>query len=277
MSDLLKIESTHGGRVARVWLDRPEVHNALSRALADALTETMRGFGPRSPVRVVVLAGRGPSFCAGADLNEMKASAPATIDQNLAEATHLSHMFAAVADCPRPVIARVHGNVFGGGVGLCAAADIAVGASDAVFAISEVRLGIVPAIISPYLLRRMGDRFARPLILTGHRFDGRRAAEVGLLQRAVEPAALDATVDHVVGELLQGSPQAQAKVKELLRLNAENHFGEVVRLMPNLLAEARSTAEAREGFQAFFEKRKPAWAAEADEKAGGGGAAPGQP
>jgi methylglutaconyl-CoA hydratase len=250
------------------------VHNALNRALADALTETMRGFGPRSPVHVVVLGGRGPSFCAGADLNDMKASAPATIDENLAEATHLSHMFAAVAECPRPVVARVHGNVFGGGVGLAAATDVSVGARDAVFAISEVRLGIVPAIISPYLLRRMGDRYARPLILTGHRFDGQRAAEVGLLQRAVDPEALDQTVDHVVGELLQGSPQAQAKVKELLRLNAENHFGEVVRLMPNRLAEARSAAEAREGFQAFFEKRKPAWAAEAEAKSGDPGGKP---
>jgi methylglutaconyl-CoA hydratase len=213
---------------------------------------------------VVVIGGRGPSFCAGADLGVMKASAHASLEENLAEAARFGALFAAVSECPKPVVGRIHGNVFGGGVGLTAATDVAVAARDAVFAISEVRLGIIPGLISPYLLRRLGDRNARPLMLSGERFDGARAAELGLVHRAVEPAALDASVESTIEELLEGGPCAQARVKEVLRLNAENHFGEVVLLMPNQLAEARSGAEAREGFQAFFEKRKPAWVVEAE-------------
>jgi methylglutaconyl-CoA hydratase len=276
MSRILEVETSHGGLAARLWLNRPEVHNALNAELVAALTDMLRGITLRSRERVVVLGGRGPSFCAGGDIGDMRAAGTASMEENRAEATRLAALFAAVAECPRPVVARVHGNVFGGGTGLAAAADLAVGTRDAVFAISEVRLGIMPGVISPYLLRRMGDRFARPLMLTGHRFDGVRAAEVGLLHRAVEPAALDATVDKVVGELLAGGPHAQARVKEVLRLNAESHFAEVVRLMPGLLAEVRATDEAREGFTAFFEKRKPAWAAEAEAAGGGSGGAGGR-
>jgi methylglutaconyl-CoA hydratase len=264
MGKILEVESSHGGLVARVWLNRPEVHNALNAELAEALIAALGAVGAGTRARVIVLGGRGPSFCAGGDIGGMRAAAAASMEENRAEAARLAAMFAAVAECPRPVVARVHGNVFGGGTGLAAAADIAVGTRDAVFAISEVRLGIMPGVISPYLLRRMGDRFARPLMLTGHRFDGVRAAEVGLLHRAVDGDALDRTVDSVVGELLQGGPHAQARVKEVLRLNADSRFADAVRQMPGLLAEIRATDEAREGFAAFFEKRKPSWAAEAE-------------
>ena len=259
MSDLVEIEFSHGGRVARVWLNRPEVHNALSRALLDRATEVVRGLGERADVRVVVIGGRGPSFCAGADLGDMKASSDATLEDNLADARRFGELFDAVASCPKPVVARVHGNVFGGGVGLTAAADLSIGATDAVFAISEVRLGIIPGLISPYLLRRMGDRNARPLMLSGERFDGARAVEVGLLHRAVASDALDATIDAAIAELLKGGPRAQARVKEVLRLNADHTFSEVLELVPRQLAEARSGDEAKEGFRAFFEKRKPSW------------------
>ena len=259
MADLVEQEFTDGGRVARVWLNRPEVHNALSGALLDRATEAMRMLGARPDVRVVVIGGRGPSFCAGADLGDMKASSDATFDDNLAEAGRFGALFEAVTRCPKPVVARVHGNVFGGGVGLTASSDLAIGATNAVFAISEVRLGIIPGLISPYLLRRMGDRNARPLMLSGERFDGTRAVEVGLLHRAVAADQLDAAIDAALAELLKGGPRAQARVKEVLRLNADHTFSEVLDLVPRQLAEARAGDEAKEGFRAFFEKRKPEW------------------
>lgn len=259
MANLIDQELTHGGRVARVWLNRPEVHNALSAELLDGATTAVRALGERADVRVVVIGGRGASFCAGADLAGMKASADASFEDNLAEARRFGALFDAVSRCPKPVVARAHGNVFGGGVGLTAASDLAIGAANAVFAISEVRLGIIPGLISPYLLRRMGDRNARPLMLSGERFDGTRAVEVGLLHRAVAPEALDATIDAALAELLKGGPRAQARVKEVLRLNADHTFSEVLDLVPRQLAEARSGDEAKEGFRAFFEKRKPEW------------------
>lgn len=259
MSDLVQVESSHQSRVARVWLNRPEVHNALSGALLDRATEVVRMLGARADVRVVVIGGRGPSFCAGADLGDMKASSDASFDDNLAEAQRFGALFEAVTRCPKPVVARVHGNVFGGGVGLTASSDLAIGAGNAVFAISEVRLGIIPGLISPYLLRRMGDRNARPFMLSGERFDGARAVEVGLLHRAVAADQLDATVDAALDELLKGGPRAQARVKEVLRLNADHTFSEVLDLVPRQLAEARAGDEAKEGFRAFFEKRKPEW------------------
>jgi len=144
-------------------------------------------------------------------------------------------------------------------VGLSAATDVSIGAANAVFAISEVRLGIIPGLISPYLLRRLGDRNARPLMLSGERFDGAKAAAIGLLHRAVAPEALDEAVDATLAELLKGGPRAQARVKEVLRLNANHTFDELIEIMPRQLAEARSGDEAKEGFQAFFDKRKPAW------------------
>jgi methylglutaconyl-CoA hydratase len=264
MSKILEHESSHGGRVARLWLNRPEVHNALNAALLESLTSTMSTLGKDTRVRVVVLGGRGASFCAGADLGDMKASADATFDANLADAERFGGALAAVADCPKPVIVRAHGNVFGGGVGFTAASDLALGADNAVFAISEVRLGIIPGLISPYLVRRMGDRNARPLMLSGERFSGAHAVNVGLLHRALPADQLDAAVDAAVAELLKGAPQAQARIKEVLRVNADEAWSDVRTRMPRTLAEVRSGDEAKEGFRAFFEKRKPAWVAELD-------------
>jgi methylglutaconyl-CoA hydratase len=260
MAELMEIEFTHEGSVARVWLNRPEVHNALNRDLVDALTATFHNLPKQEPARVIVLAGRGNSFCAGADLGDMKASAGATMQDNRADAERLGRLFAAIAECPRPVLARVHGNVFGGGVGLVAATDLAVGTTVTTFAISEVRLGIIPGLISPYLLRRLGDGRARPLMLSGERFSGKRAHELGLLQEVATPEDLDRTVDRRLRELLMAGPEAQAHTKEILRLNADNPMSEVLERLPARLAEVRSGNEAKEGFQAFFEKRKASWA-----------------
>ncbi len=253
------IEIVRDGAVARVWLDRPEQHNALSAELLSEISGTFRDLASDPAVRVVVLGGRGPSFCAGADIALMKAAAGASFEQNLDDARLLAGLFAAIADFPKPVVARVHGNVLGGGVGLVCACDIVVAADDARFGLTEVRLGILPAIISPYVIRRLGDARARELMLTGERFDAAAALRVELVHHVVPAAELDAKVEERVQALLAGAPHAQARIKMLLELWGEVGWDEYRSALPRTLAEVRSGEEAREGFAAFFEKRKPAW------------------
>ena len=253
------IDVKRDGAVARVWLDRPEQHNALSADVLAAIAENFHTLAHDRAVRVVVLGGRGPSFCAGADLNAMKAAAHATFDQNLEEAKHLAGLFAAIADFPKPVIARVHGNVLGGGVGLVCACDIVVSSDDARFGLTEVRLGILPAIISPYVIRRLGDARARELMLTGERFDAATALRVMLVHHVVPAAGLDAKVEERVKALLDGAPAAQTRIKLLLERWGEVGWEEYRAALPRTLAEVRSGEEAREGLGAFFEKRKPGW------------------
>jgi len=255
---ILQIE--RDGPVARAWLDRAERHNALNGELADAMLWAFESLAAEPGVRVVVLGGRGPSFCAGADLDAMKDAAEATFEQNLAEAARLAGLFAAVSRCPKPVVGRVHGNVLGGGVGLCCACDIPVAADDARFGLSEVRLGILPAIISPYVVRRIGDAHARELMLTGERFDAATALRIGLVQHVVPAAELDAKVDERVSQLLAGGPEAQGRIKVLLERRADSTWEQYREALPRLLAEARASDEAKEGLAAFLEKRRPQWA-----------------
>ena len=253
------IEAVREGAVARVWLNRPEQHNALSTELVSGLTATLHALASDETIRVVVLGGRGPSFCAGADIAVMKSSAEVTFQRNVAEAERLSGLFATLAALPRPVIARLHGHVLGGGVGLACACDIAVAAEDARFGLSEVRLGILPAVISPYVIRRLGDRSARELMLTGERFDGRAALRVGMVHHAVPAAELDAKVDDRIAALLEGAPRAQARIKLLLALYADSTWEKYRAGLPRILAEVRAGEEAKKGFAAFLEKRKPGW------------------
>jgi len=255
------LELIRDGAVARVWLDRPEQHNALSVELLAAIAETLNALAHDPGVRVVVLGGRGPSFCAGADIALMKASASASFEENLADAKRLAGLFAGVADFPKPVVARVHGNVLGGGVGLVCACDVVVASDDARFGLTEVRLGILPAIISPYVIRRLGDARARELMLTGERFDAAVAERVRLVHHVVPGAELDAKVDERVQGLLAGAPHAQTRIKMLLELWGEVGWEEYRAALPRTLAEVRSGDEAREGLTAFFEKRKPGWQA----------------
>jgi len=253
------VELERDGAVARVWLNRPEAHNALATELGAALVDTLHGLKADTTCRVVVLGGRGPSFCAGADIAVMKASANASYDDNLLEARRLAAMFAAVADFPKPLVGRVHGAVYGGGVGFCCACDIVVASDDAKFGLTEVRLGILPAVISPYVIRRLGDRNARELMLTGERFDAATALRYGVVNHVVPAAELDAKVAERVDELLKGAPLAQAKVKELLVRWTDMGWDEYRRSVPETLAHARSGGEAKDGLAAFFEKRKPGW------------------
>jgi methylglutaconyl-CoA hydratase len=253
------VETERQGALARIWLNRPEVHNALSPELGEALRETVRGLSHEDGVRCIVLAGRGPSFCAGADIAAMKASAAATFEANLAEAERLGGTFAALADCPKPIVARLQGGVLGGGVGLACVCDIAVAAEDAKFGLTEVRLGILPALISPYVIRRLGDRAARELMLTGERFGGADALRLGLVHHVVPAGELDAKVDERVGELLKGGPRAQGRIKMLLEHWADATWEEYRTGLPRTLAQVRSGEEAKDGLAAFFEKRPPRW------------------
>jgi methylglutaconyl-CoA hydratase len=253
------IEIQREAAVARVWFNRPEAHNALSHELGAQLAARLHELAHDDGVRVVVLGGRGPSFCAGADIAGMKASAVANFEENLADAQKLAGVFAAIGDFPKPVVGRVHGNVLGGGVGFVCGCDIVVASEEAVFGLTEVRLGILPAIISPYVIRRLGDRRARELMLTGERFDAKTALSVGLIHHVALTDQLDAKVDERVQELLKGAPHAQKRIKMLLELWGDATWEEYRAALPRTLAEIRGGAEARDGLSAFFEKRKPAW------------------
>jgi methylglutaconyl-CoA hydratase len=256
---MARVEIERAGGVARVWLNRPEQHNALSAEMAEELVACFHTLTHDDAVRVIVLGGRGKSFCAGADIGAMKASAGRTFDQNLADAESLGGMFATIADCPKPVVGRIQGNVFGGGVGLACCCDIPVASSEARFGLTEVRLGILPGIISPYVIRRLGDRNARELMLTGERFGAEVAQQVGIVQHVVEIEQLDGMVENRVQALLAGAPGAQRRIKMVLELYGEATWEEHRAAMARILAETRSTDEAKDGLAAFFEKRKPGW------------------
>lgn len=265
----LRVE-TDGRGVTTVTLDRPEVRNAFDAALIIGLRETFQAFKPGDGTRVVVLTGEGSAFCAGADLNWMSGMVDNTLDENVADANAFEEMLRAVHDCPHPLVARVNGHAFGGGVGLVACADIAIGVESALFSFSEVRLGLAPAVISPYVLEKIGLAAARHLMLTGERFDAAAAADLGLVTGAVPPDELDATVETVVADLLLGGPEAQAAVKRLLREVAGRSLADAAVVTTEMIARLRVSEEGQEGMRAFFEKRAPSWHA-----GGGDDAVPG--
>jgi methylglutaconyl-CoA hydratase len=249
------------GPVARVWLDRAEARNAFDGAMVVELTTAISGLGTQAGLRAIVLGGRGPVFCAGADIEWMRSMAGATREANLREARALAGLFAAVAESPLPVVLRAHGAALGGGSGLAAACDIAIAAEGTVFGFTETRLGIVPAVISPFVLPKIGVSAARELFLTGERFDAAKALAIGLVRAVVPAAELDATVDARVGELLKAGPQAIAEAKRLIRDVAFRSAESVRELTIELIANRRVTAEGQEGLSAFLEKRKPDWIA----------------
>jgi methylglutaconyl-CoA hydratase len=255
---MLKIETTGG--IGRITLDRPELRNAFDDALIKALHEAFVAMGKDTSVRAVVLAGNGPAFCAGADLNWMKRMAGYGYDENLADARALAGMLAALDRLPKPTIARVHGPVFAGGTGLVAACDIAVGTPEAKFCLSEAKLGLSPATISPYVMRAMGEREARRYFLTAEVFDAPEALRIGMLSMLVPAAELDATIDGLLRHLLSGGPQAHAKIKDLIRAVAGRPVEDaLVDDTAKRIAEIRVSPEGKEGIASFLEKRKPKW------------------
>jgi methylglutaconyl-CoA hydratase len=253
------LRRTDEGFVSTVALARPEARNALNAALIADLTRCFEELAEDESVRVVVLTGEGPAFCAGADVEYMRETADSPYEENLEEARRLADMFLAVDDLPKPVVAMVRGAAIGGGAGLVAVADVAVAEEGAHFAFSEVRLGIAPATISPFVVRKLGYSRARALFLTGERFDAGRARELGLVHEAVPEGSLDAAVQRTVAQLLQGGPAAQAAIKEALRQIEATEPMEALGIMTQLIAELRMGEEGQEGLGAFLEKREPFW------------------
>jgi methylglutaconyl-CoA hydratase len=259
MSDNEHLRRTDDGSVATVTLRRPEARNALNAALIGEVTRCFEELAQDESVRVVVLTGEGPSFCAGADVGYMRDTASYSYEENLEDARRLADMFLAVDDLPKPVVARVRGAAIGGGAGLVAAADLAVAEEEARFAFAEVRLGIAPATIAPFVVRRIGYSRARALFLTGERFGTDLAREIGLVHEVVPEEVLDSAVERVVTQLLQGGPAAQAAIKEVLRQVEATEPMEALGIMTQLIAELRVGEEGQEGLGAFLEKREPFW------------------
>jgi methylglutaconyl-CoA hydratase len=247
------------GPVAHVVLARPEARNAFDGAMVHELRDAVGAASVRDDVRVIVLAGRGSVFCAGADVEWMKTVAGFTREENLADARALFELFETIDRSPKAVVACVQGAALGGGAGLAAVADIVVAEEEAEFGFTEVRLGLVPAVISPYVVRKIGASAARELFLTGERFGAARAEAIGLVHRVVKLDELDAAVDGRVREILQAAPGAVAAAKDLVRSVSGHPVEGVQELVCRRIAERRASDEGQEGLRAFLEKRKPGW------------------
>lgn len=255
---LIEIQRSPG--VATLWLNRPETHNAFNAEMIAELIASLRDLGADDAVRAVVLAGRGRSFCAGADLAWMKATGEADFETNLADARELAAVLRTLAELPKPTLARVHGPALGGGMGLAAACDICIASTDAVFATTEARLGLIPSVISPYVLRAIGARQALRYFQTAERFSAAEAQRLGLAHETVETGRLDARIAEILQALLQCGPQALAASKELVRDIAGRPVDDaLVEGTARRIATTRAGDEAREGLAAFLEKRRSAW------------------
>ena len=248
------------GGIGWITLDRPEVRNALSGELMEAIGEAVEAFEGDPSVRALVLAGAGPAFCAGADLRSMRTSRESTDDANRADARRMGGLFHRIASCRKPVLARVHGPAIGGGVGLMAACDIVIAAESTRFQFSEVRLGIVPAVISPFCIRRLGPVTATRLFLTGEAIDARAAHGHGLVDIVAADASLDEAVAKVCADLAKAGPEALVAAKELVATVTRLEGNAVLDYTADLIARLRVSDEAVEGMTAFLEKRPAAWA-----------------
>jgi len=255
------LKRTDEGGVATVALARPDARNALNAGLIEELARCFGEIADDDGVRVVVLTGEGRSFCAGADIGYMRRTAEFSYEENVEDARRLAATFAAVDGCPKPVVAKARGAAIGGGAGLVAAADVAVAEEEMVFAFTEVRLGISPAVISPFVARKIGHSHARALFLTGERFDARRAQMMGLVHEVVADRELDGAVAEKIGQLLAGGPDALAATKGLLRGIWGASPDEAAETTARLIADLRTGEEGQEGLGAFLEKREPGWRA----------------
>lgn len=259
MSNLnLKVEA----RRATLTLTRPELRNAFNDEVIAELTQAFTELGQREDVRVIVLAAEGPAFCAGADLNWMRRMADYDRAQNLADAARLAEMLRVIHHCPKPVIARVQGDVYAGGMGLVACCDIAISADSAHYCLSETRLGLLPATISPYVLRAMGPRAAQRYCLSAERFDATEALRIGFVHEVVTADRLDERVDAVAQALVNASPAAVRACKRLLQEVAQREIdAALIAQTVEAIADIRASTEGREGVQSFLQKRQPAWLA----------------
>lgn len=255
----LTVETDARG-IARVTLNRPEVKNAFNEQLIAEIAAAMNALSKDESARIVVLQGAGDAFSAGADLSWMKRASNFTAEENMADARRLAAMLNSIYACEKSVVALVQGACMGGGVGLASACDIVIAAEDAFFALSEVRLGIIPAVISPFVLHAIGARQARRFFLTGERFDATKAKEIGLAHMVCLRAQMEATLDGVVKNLLACGPAAQKEAKALIRIVAGRPVEQaVMEETAGIIARVRSTPEGKEGVAAFLEKRKAKW------------------
>ena len=254
----LIVETQNG--VTTLTLNRPEVHNAFDEGLIAELTDAFSAVAEDDTVSAVVLRGNGKSFSAGADLNWMKRMAAYDEAENLADASRLALLLHSIDTCPKPVIARVHGNAFAGAIGLIACADLAVAVREAEFAVTEVRLGLIPAVISPYLIRTMGARQARRWFLTAERFPAEQALAMNLIHEVVAADELDPCVDHWLDAIRKAGPHALSAAKLLVRAVDQTPSPEIIEDTAKRIAAIRAGAEGKEGVAAFLEKRKPDWA-----------------
>lgn len=246
--------------IATVTLNRPDKRNAFNDEVISELTQAFNHLGQRDDVRVIVLAANGKAFCAGADLNWMRAMADYTYDENLADAAKLADMLSAIYHCPKPTIAKIQGDVYAGGMGLVAACDMAVAVDGAKFCLSEVKLGLIPATISPYVIRAMGARAAHRYFLTAEVFDAAEAHRMGFVHMLSDEAALTETTDTLIKHLINASPNAVKSCKALVQKVAHADIDEtLIRDTVADIANIRASAEGVEGVQSFLQKRKPAW------------------
>jgi len=251
---------TVADKVATVTLNRPDLRNAFNEGAIAELARVFDELGRNDAVRAIVLAANGPSFCAGADLNWMKKMAGYSHDENEADAMRLAEMLRTIYLCPKPTVARVQGDCYAGGMGLVAACDIVVASETAGFCLSEVKLGLIPATISPYVIKAMGEQAARRYFLTAERFDAAEAQRIGVAHAVVAPEALDATVAGIVKALVNNSPHAVQQAKTLVReIVGQPVDDALLRDTAGRIAAIRASTEGREGVASFLEKRKPTW------------------
>ena len=247
-------------RVGTIWLNRPEKHNAMTAEMIGEIINCFEAVNDMEEVRIVVLRGRGPSFCAGADLNYMKGIAAFGFEENFQDSLQLARCFNAIYTCKKPTIAVVHGAAIGGANGLLAACDFVYCADDTKFAFAEVKLGIVPATISPYVVKRIGEYGARDLMLTGRRFLGKEAEQYRLVNKSVAAEELESTLASTVKILMSSGPAAMTACKKLIAdLANELSMETVMDYTARLIAELRASAEGQEGMTSFLEKRPPKW------------------
>lgn len=262
MGEFVRIDTVQrgGATVAHVVLNRPELHNAFNEVMIQELREAFTNLNRQAEVRVVVLRGEGKSFCAGADLNWMQKMVNYTFEENVQDAHALARMLKTIHDCNKPVIARVHGAAFGGGVGLLSACDMVVATEAATFCLSEVKLGLLPAVISPFVLKKIGPSAAHRYFLTAERFQASEALRLGLLSD-VQPDidALDASVDRLVDAIIQNGPEAVSYCKVLIEQVHHFDWERAVDITTKMIAERRASKEGQEGMRAFLEKRPPLW------------------
>jgi len=257
--ETLKVDRTPAG-IALVWLNRPEIRNAFNETMIAEIAAAFRTLDADAGVRAIVLAGQGKAFCAGADLNWMKKMAGYTFEQNYDDALGLANMLHTIHTAKKPTLARVHGPAFAGGMGLVAACDIAVAGQSAQFCLSETKLGLVPATISPYVIAAMGERAAFRYMLTAEPFEAAEAYRIGFVQEIAQDEELDGVINQILGHLVLGSPAAHAATKDLIRSVRGQPLGpDLIKDTATRIAAARASDEGKEGIRSFLEKRKPAW------------------